>query len=102
MKRLLTIITLCLFVLCGLQAQTIQNGSKWWDGSVLYTASVDASGEVTMNGVDAHEGIHDLMVDRLRIPGQEDVTVAVRIGGDGAAGRHGLRFRPGKRRDQKK
>ncbi|MBR4731110.1 MAG: YARHG domain-containing protein [Prevotella sp.] len=37
-------------------AQTIQNGSKWWDGSVLYTAKVAASGEVTMNGVDAHEG----------------------------------------------
>ncbi len=56
MKRLLTIMTLCLCALCGLQAQTIQNGSQWWDGSVLYTASVDASGEVTMNGVDAHEG----------------------------------------------
>jgi len=40
----------------GLQAQTIQNGSKWWDGAVLYTATVDGSGNVKMNGIDAHEG----------------------------------------------
>ncbi len=46
----------CLFTFIGLQAQTIQNGSKWWDGSVLYTATVDASGSVKMNGIDAHEG----------------------------------------------
>jgi hypothetical protein len=36
-------------------AQTIQNGSRWWDGSVLYTASV-AGDKVTMNGIGEHEG----------------------------------------------
>ena len=51
MNRLLTIIALCLFVVVGGRAQTIQNGSKWWDGSVLYTANVDNQGNVRMNGV---------------------------------------------------
>ena len=39
-------------VLCvlGLQAQTIKDGSRWWDGGRLYTAQVDASGMVKMNG----------------------------------------------------
>lgn len=53
----------------GVQAQTIQNGSKWWDGSVLYTASVDASGEVTMNGIDAHEGGFRFML--AKTPGKQ-------------------------------
>ena len=45
-------------------AQTITNGSKWWDGSVLYTAKVAASGEVTMNGIDAHEGGFRFMLSK--------------------------------------
>ena len=56
MKKLLFAITLCLCALCGVQAQTIQNGSKWWDGSVLYTAKIDAYDTVIMNGINAHEG----------------------------------------------
>jgi len=56
MKRLLFILFTIHCTLFTLNAQTIRSGSKWWDGSVLYTAKVDASGEVTMNGVDAHEG----------------------------------------------
>ena len=49
---------ICCYLLFSLSttAQTIQDGSKWWDGSVLYTANVNASGEVAMNGIDAHEG----------------------------------------------
>ena len=45
-------------VLCtlyGVQAQTIQNASNWWDGSVLYTAKVSGN-SVTMSGVGEHEG----------------------------------------------
>lgn len=56
MRKLLFVIILCLCALCGVQAQTISNGSKWWDGNVLYTAKVDAAGNVKMNGVNAHEG----------------------------------------------
>jgi hypothetical protein len=55
MKKLLTIIFLCLSILCSVQAQTILNGSQWWDGSVLYTAKVNGN-SVTMNGVGEHEG----------------------------------------------
>ena len=46
---------MCLCALCGVQAQTIQNGSKWFDGSVLYTAKVQGNA-VTMEGIDEHEG----------------------------------------------
>ena len=66
-KRLLISL---LFISCNLlfsvsaMAQTIQNGSKWWDGSVLYTAQVAASGEVTMNGIDAHEGGFRFMLSK--------------------------------------
>ena len=70
MKRLLTVILFT--IICSLftvSAQTIQNGSKWWDGSVLYTAKVDASGEVTMNGVDAHEGWFRFML--AKTPGKQ-------------------------------
>ena len=56
MKKILLSIVMCLCALMGVQAQTIQNGSKWWDGSVLYTAKIDAYDTVIMNGINAHEG----------------------------------------------
>jgi len=56
MKKSLFLTICCLAALCGLQAQTIQNGSKWWDGAVLYTAHVTGTGVVEMRGVDEHEG----------------------------------------------
>lgn len=56
MKKLLSMIVLCLCTLMGMQAQTIKSGSKWWDGMVLYTATVDESGVVKMHGVWAHPG----------------------------------------------
>lgn len=43
-------IGLMLLTICSTQAQTIQNGSKWWDGVRLYTATVDAKGDVRMDG----------------------------------------------------
>ena len=46
---------MCLCALCGVQAQTIQNGSNWFDGSVLYTAKVQGNA-VTMEGIGEHEG----------------------------------------------
>ena len=46
---------MCLCALCGVQAQSVQNGSKWWDGSVLYTAKVSGN-TVRMEGIGEHEG----------------------------------------------
>lgn len=51
MKKLLVTLLLILFQLsCALNmtAQTIMDGSKWWDGMNLYTAQVDAAGDVRM------------------------------------------------------
>jgi len=62
-RRLLMAVSAILFSISAV-AQTITNGSKWWDGSVLYTAKVAASGEVTMNGVDAHEGGFRFMLSK--------------------------------------
>jgi len=56
MKKVVSIILLCLCALCGIQAQTIRNGQKFWDGSVLYTASIDQRGVVSMEGIGPHEG----------------------------------------------
>ena len=57
MKKIIATIAV-LFISCmmTLQAQNIQNGSKWWDGSVLYTAAIDEYGCVHMNGIGPHEG----------------------------------------------
>ena len=52
-KRIVLSVVMCLCALCGVQAQTIQNGSMWWDGSVLYTAKVQGN-SVDMNGVGEH------------------------------------------------
>ena len=53
MKKLLVTLLLILFQLsCALNmtAQTIMDGSKWWDGMNLYIAQVDAAGDVRMVG----------------------------------------------------
>ena len=55
MKKIVLSMVLCLCVLCGAQAQTILNNSKWFDGAVLFTAKV-VGNSVTMNGVSNHEG----------------------------------------------
>jgi hypothetical protein len=47
---------LCLCAICGVQAQIVKNGTKWWDGNALYTASVDKDGDVTMNGITQADG----------------------------------------------
>ena len=52
MKRLVTVVLL-FTIHCSLfttTAQTVKNGSRWWDGKRLYTATVDDGGNVTMNG----------------------------------------------------
>ena len=62
---------MCLCALCGVQAQTIKNGQRFWDGGVLYTAKVDAQGNVVMNGISEHEGGFRFMLSKvLNKPGQ--------------------------------
>ena len=55
----------------SVQAQSIKNGQKFWDGSVLYTAKVDAQGNVVMNGIGEHEGGFKFALSKvLNKPGQ--------------------------------
>lgn len=67
-------IVMCLCALCGVQAQTIRNGSKWWDGSELYTASVDKDGDVVMEGVNLHEGGFKFQLTKAEAPGMYYLT----------------------------
>ena len=57
MKKTLILTTiLCLCAICGVQAQTVKNGTRWWDGKALYTATVDKDGDVTMKGITQVDG----------------------------------------------
>ena len=53
-RGLLTRLVVTIFILHSsfftLNAQTIEDGSRWWDGERLYTATVDANGNVRMDG----------------------------------------------------
>ena len=55
MRKLLFVIVLCLCAFLSVQAQNIPNGSKWWNGSDLYTATVRAGGVVYFQGSDYNE-----------------------------------------------
>ena len=65
MRRTVLFAIACLMCVMGLEAQTIKNGSKWWDGTVLYTATVDEFGAVYMNGVWAHPGTFKFILSPL-------------------------------------
>ncbi len=52
-------------VVCA-EAQTIKNGSKWWDGTVLYTATIDEFGAAHMNGIWAHPGSFKFILSPLK------------------------------------
>lgn len=54
--RLLSTILLVLGLSVSAQAQNIQNGSRWWDGTRLYTAEVDEAGDVRMVGESENMG----------------------------------------------
>ena len=75
-KQIITTLMLCVCVFSGVQAQrlrvgdetsgmTIQNGSKWWDGGVLYTATVEAEDVVRMNGISEHEGGYSFILTKV-------------------------------------
>ncbi len=55
MRKILFVIVLCLCALCAVQAQDIPNGSKWWSGTDLYTATVRVGGVVYFQGSDDKE-----------------------------------------------
>ena len=55
MRKILFVIVLCLCALCAVQAQDIPNGSKWWSGTDLYTATVRVGGVVYFQDSDDHE-----------------------------------------------
>ena len=56
MKKTIVLFTMmCLCALSGAWAQVVKHETKWWDGSVLYTASVDKDGDVVMRGVNAQD-----------------------------------------------
>jgi len=56
MNKVYAFIILSLCALCGMQAQSVRSGQKFWDGSVLYTATIDEYGTVMMSGIGPHEG----------------------------------------------
>ena len=55
-KSFILSIALCLCAICGVRAQVVKNGTKWWDGKALYTATVDQDGDVVMNGITQADG----------------------------------------------
>lgn len=55
-KTLFLTIALCLCAVFGVRAQVVKNGTKWWDGKTLYTATVDKEGDVVMNGITQADG----------------------------------------------
>ena len=60
-----------LFVVCQLLlstsvlSQTIKNGSQWWDGIRLYTATVDAAGNALMEGVSVEMGGDSFQLNKV-------------------------------------
>ena len=52
-----------------LNAQVIKNGSRWWDGQRLYTAQVDDSGNVRMEGESVDMGGDSFLLNK--VDGQE-------------------------------
>ena len=70
MKKIVFIlIALCAFV--KLSAQTVTEGTKWFDGKVLYTAHVLDNGELFFNTVENTDRVYDFSLRRLNhAPGE--------------------------------
>ena len=64
--RLLSTILLFLGLSVTAQAQTIQNGSRWWDGVRLYTAEVDEAGDVRMVGESEKMGGDSFRLNKVK------------------------------------
>ena len=69
MKRLLFILLTFHFSLLPSLSQTIKDGSHWWDGLRLYTATVNEAGNVRMDGVSVDMGGDSFLLNK--VPGME-------------------------------
>ena len=56
MRRWLVCMVLVMGLAGMMQAQTIKEGTRWWNGETLYTAHVDEAGNVTMEGESEDRG----------------------------------------------
>ena len=65
MKRLLILLFTIHCSLFTLQAQTIKNGSRWWDGQWLYTATVDQEGNARMEGESVDMGGDSFLLNKV-------------------------------------
>ena len=65
---------MCLCALTGVRAQVVKNATKWWDGSVLYTATVDKDGDVVMRGVTAQDGRYKFSLSKGEVAGTYYLT----------------------------
>lgn len=84
MRKTLFLFVVLLLTSVGVQAQTIQNGSKWWDGAVLYTAKVQGNA-VKMNGVGEHKGGYSFELTKIEgkngeyiLTGKDEEAAAMR------------------------
>ena len=58
-------VVFCVLFGSGAMAQTIKNGTQWWDGIRLYTAQVDAAGNVRMEGVSEDMGGDSFQLNKV-------------------------------------
>ena len=68
-KQLLMRLIVTLFTIhCSLftlNAQVIKNGSRWWDGERLYTATVNSEGNVRMDGESVDMGGDSFLLNKV-------------------------------------
>ena len=74
MKKIVIFAMMCLCALTGVRAQVVKNATKWWDGSVLYTATVDKDGDVVMRGVTAQDGRYKFSLSKGEVAGTYYLT----------------------------
>ena len=65
MIRLVAILITFHFSLITSLSQTINSGSRWWDGQRLYTASVDDEGNVRMDGESEDMGGDSFLLNKV-------------------------------------
>ena len=64
MKRFLLLSFSVLCVTMAVAQNTIQDGSRWWDGTWLFTAHVDHQGNVRMKGESEEMGSAVFLLNR--------------------------------------
>lgn len=65
MKKLLFLLFTIYLSLFTATAQTIKDGSHWWDGERLYTATVDEAGNVRMDGESVDMGGDSFLLNKV-------------------------------------